>query len=167
MLVSNVRLGKNVDIDPSTSINNVVIGDNVKIAKRCSIYGSKENLLEIGMNSYIGMNSILNGFNGRLEIGAYVSVAQNVNIMCDSGPNASLKMQRIFPIEQGPVKIGDHCWIGANTVVMPNVIIEEYCVIAANSFVNRSFPRFSIIGGSPARLLRELAKEEIEKLLKE
>ena len=39
MKFSNINLGKNVEIDPSTSFNNVIIKDNVKIAKRCSIFG--------------------------------------------------------------------------------------------------------------------------------
>jgi acetyltransferase-like isoleucine patch superfamily enzyme len=164
MKFSNIRLGSNVEIEPSTTFNNVIIDDNVKIAKRCSIFGGSDNLLEIHKDSYVGMNSILNGFNAKVVIGSNVSIAQNVNIMADSGPNASTQMQKVFPIEEGPVKIGNHCWIGASAIIMPNVILGEYCIVAANSFVNQSFPAFSIIGGNPARLIRVLSKEEIEKI---
>ena len=55
-----------MEIDVSSSVNNVVIGDQVKIAKRCSIYGSPDCILEIGSGSYIGMNSVLNGFAAKL-----------------------------------------------------------------------------------------------------
>jgi acetyltransferase-like isoleucine patch superfamily enzyme len=160
MKFANINLGKDVEIDPSTTINNVIIGDQVKIAKRCSIYGSQENLLEIGECSYVGMNSILNGFAARLIIGKYVSIAQNVNIMTDSGPNASPSMQKVFPLEKGSVDIGNNCWIGASVIIMPNVNLGEYCIIAANSYVNKSFPAFSIIGGNPARLIRSFTEEE-------
>ena len=84
MKTANINLGDGVEIDSSSSVNNVIIGDHVKIAKRCSIYGSPENLLEIGDNSYVGMNSILNGYAAKLKIGKHVSIAQNVNIMVDS-----------------------------------------------------------------------------------
>lgn len=164
MKFSNIDLGSNVEIDPSTSVNNAKIGNNVKIAKRCSIYGGPENQLELGAGSYVGMNCVLNGFVEKLEIGKNVSIAQSVNIMVDSGPNASLLMQKIFPIEKGPIRIGNDCWIGANAVIMPNVTLEEFCIVGANSFVNRSFPAFSIIGGNPARLIRTFTAEEIEKL---
>lgn len=164
MKIANINLGINVDVHESTSINNVVIGDNVKIAKNCSIYGSESNLLIIGDNSYIGMNSILNGYSAKLVIGNHVSIAQNVNIMVDSGPNASLKMQKIFPITKANISIGDHTWIGASVIIMPNVIIGKYCVIAANSFVNKSFEDYCIIGGSPAKLIRKLTKEEIKEI---
>ena len=165
MKFSNIQLGINVEIDPSTSFNNVIIKDNVKIAKRCSIFGGPDNLLEIGTNSYVGMNSLLNGFAAKVTIGTNVSIAQNVNIMADSGPNASKKMQQLFPIEKGAIHIGDHCWIGANAIIMPNVELGEFSIVAANSYVNKSFPKYSIIGGSPARLIRKLSDEEIKKLI--
>ena len=69
-----------------------------------------------------------------------MSIAQNVNIMVDSGPNASPAMQRVFPTEKGPVTIGNHCWIGASAIIMPNVKLGEFCIVAANSYVNKSFP---------------------------
>jgi acetyltransferase-like isoleucine patch superfamily enzyme len=165
MKFANINLGKDVEIDPSSSINNVIIGDGVKIAKRCSIYGSSDNLLEIGTNSYVGMNSTLNGFAAKLVIGKNVSIAQNTNIMVDSGPNASPAMQSIFPLEKGPVIIGNDCWIGASAIIMPNVSLGEFCIVAANSYVNKSFPAFSIIGGNPARLIRSFTEDEKAKLL--
>lgn len=164
MKISNIRLGENVEIHKSTSINNVTIGDNVKIAKNCSIFGSLSEPLIIGNNSYIGMNSILNGYAAKLVIGDNVSIAQNVNIMVDSGPNASAKLQKIFPIQKGNIFIGDNSWIGASVIIMPNVNIGKYCIIAANCFVNSSFDDYSIIGGTPAKLIRKLTKEEIRKI---
>lgn len=164
MIFANIQLGNNVEIDPSSSINNIQIGDNVKIAKRVSAFGSKTHPLTIGEGTYIGMNCVLNGYAAPLSIGSHVSFAQNVNVMVDSGPNASEVMQRIFPLEHGPVSIGDHTWIGASAIIMPNVNIGKYCVIAAGSFVKNSFPDYSIIGGCPARLIRQLTDDEINKI---
>ncbi|HBH08622.1 MAG TPA: transferase [Rikenellaceae bacterium] len=166
MIYSNISLGDGVEIDPSSSVNNIAIGDNVKIAKRVSAFGSKNCPLRIGKNSYIGMNSILNGYAAELSIGEYVSIAQNVNMMTDSGPNASEICQRIFPITHGAITIGDHSWIGASSIIMPGVTIGKFCVVAAGSFVKQSFPDFSIIGGTPARLIRKLNDNEIKELTK-
>ena len=160
MKYANISLGVNVEIDPSTSFNNVIIGDNVKIGKRCSIFGGQDNLLELGKNTYVGMNTIINGFAAKVIIGENVSIAQNVNIMADSGPNASPDMQLIFPIEKGRINIGNNCWIGASSIIMPNVNLGEYCIVAANSYVNKSFPAYSIIGGNPARLIRMFTDDE-------
>jgi acetyltransferase-like isoleucine patch superfamily enzyme len=165
MKFANIKIGKDVEIDPSSTINNVIIGDRVKIAKRCSIYGGPDNQLELGADSYVGMHSIINGFAAKIIIGINVSISQNVNIMVDSGPNASPSMQKVFPLERSPIKIGNNCWIGANAIIMPNVTLGEFCIVAANSFVNKSFPAFSIIGGNPARLIRSFTEAEKKKML--
>lgn len=161
MKTSNIFLGKDVIIDPSSTFNNVKIGDNVKISKNCNIYGSSENILRIGKETTVAMGSLLNGYANKLLIGENVSIAQNVNIMTDSGPNASKEMQAYFPLVNGPVIIGNHSWIGANSIIMPNVNLGEFCVVAANSFVNRSFPSYSVIGGNPAKLIKKIIKAVI------
>lgn len=164
MKFANILLGENVTIDPSTSINNVTIGNNVKIAKRCSIFGGPDNVLEIRENSYVGMNTIINGFAAKVVIGSHVSIAQNVNIMADSGPNASNLLQQLFPLEKAAIAIGNHSWIGASAIIMPGVELGDFCIVAANSYVNKSFPGYAIIGGSPAKLIRMLTQTEINQL---
>ncbi len=161
MITSNINLGKNISIDTSASVNNVSIGDNTKIAGNVKIFGSVENQLVVGKSCYFGPNTIVEGFNAKVTIGDHVSFAQNINLMSGSGPNASEKMQKVFPILKGEVTLGDHTWIGASAVIMPNVTLGKYCVVAANSFVNKSFPDYSVIGGTPARLIRTLTQEEI------
>jgi acetyltransferase-like isoleucine patch superfamily enzyme len=164
MITGNIIIGENVYIDPSSKVNNVIIDDNVKIANGVNIFGSKACQLKIGQGSYIGPYCMLEGFNGKVTIGSFVSFAQRITLLTGSAPNASEKMQRIFPLLKGAVSIGDHTWIGAHCVIMPKVEIGKYCVVAANSFVNQSFPDYSILGGSPAKLLRKLTEEEIKKL---
>jgi acetyltransferase-like isoleucine patch superfamily enzyme len=160
MKIENIFLGEKTSIDSSTSINNIRVGDFVKVAKQCTLFGNPEFLLEIGKNSYVGMHTLIEGFNAHVVIGEYVSIAQHVAILSGSGPNASSAMQQVFPIVKGEVHIGDHSWIGTNSVIMPSVKLGRFCVVGVNSFVNTSFPDFSIIGGTPARLIRTLTEEE-------
>jgi acetyltransferase-like isoleucine patch superfamily enzyme len=160
MKVENIKLGDMVQVDSSSSINNIIIGNHVRVSKRCSLFGAPDHLLEIGDYSYIGMNAIIEGFNEKITIGKHVSLAPNVYIMAGSGPNASDALQKVFPIVKKPVTIGDHCWIGAGAVIMPGVQLGRFCVVGVNSFVNKSFPDFSVIGGSPARMIRELTPAE-------
>ena len=162
MITANIHLGSNVSIDKNSTINNVVIGRDTKIAAEVNIFGSEHNLLEIGESCYIGPKCLIEGYNAKVIIGSFVSFAQNINLMSGSGPNASLRMQKIFPIIKGPVIIGNHCWIGASVIIMPNVTMGKYCIIAANSFVNKSFDDYSVVGGSPAKLIRKLTTSEIE-----
>jgi len=160
MKIENVLLGEKVSIEATSSLNNIRIGDFVKVAKLCTLFGHPDFLLEIGAHTYIGMHTLIEGFNGRVVIGAHVSVAQRVTILSGSGPNASPPMQRVFPILKGEVHIGDHTWIGTNSVIMPGVSIGKFCVVGVNSFVNQSFPDFCIVGGTPARLIRKFSEDE-------
>jgi len=164
MEVSNISLGVNVIIDATSKINNATIGNDVKIAGQVNLFGSKLSPIIIGSETYIGPYCLLEGYNGAVKIGNNVSFAQRITLLSGSAPNGSQKMQQIFPIQKGPITIGNHTWIGAHVVIMPNVHIGHFCVVAANSFVNKSFPDYSIIGGTPAKLIRKLTDLEIEKL---
>ncbi len=165
MKEENIFLEDGVQVDPSSSLNNIRVGQGTKIAKRCSLFGAPGHLLEIGQGSYVGMNTLIEGFNARVRLGAHVSLAQNITILSGSGPNASPEMQRVYPIERGEVHIGDHTWIGTGSVIMPGVTLGRFCVVGVNSFVTDSFPDFSIVGGTPARLLRTFTPEEQNKIL--
>lgn len=169
MKYNNIIIKGNVEIDPSSmgGLNNAIINDGVKIAKNCSLFGGPGNLLEIGENTYIGMNTIMNGYADKITIGTNVSFGANVYLMVDSGPNASNKLQRLYPVEHGPITIGNHCWIGSESLILPNVTLGDFCIVAANSFVKKSFPPYSIIGGTPAKLIRQMTQEEIIILNKE
>ena len=164
MITANIHLGSNISIDKSSTINNVMIGSDTKIAGNVNIFGSEHNLLEMGESCYIGPKCLIEGFNAKVTIGSHVSFAQNVTLISGSGPNASTRMQKIFPVLIGPVVIGNHAWIGAGVIIMPNVTIGKFCVVAANSFVNKSFDDYSIIGGNPAKLIRKLTESEIKTL---
>lgn len=56
-----------------------------------------------------------------------------------------------------PVVIGDDCWVGGNTTIMPGVTIGRGCTIGAGSVVTRDIPDFSVAVGSPARVVKSVA----------
>ncbi|KAG6024055.1 hypothetical protein E4U41_001872 [Claviceps citrina] len=53
-----------------------------------------------------------------------------------------------------PVEIGDDCWIGGNTTIMPGVKIGKGCTVGSGSVVTRSIPDFSVAVGTPARVIK-------------
>ncbi len=56
--------------------------------------------------------------------------------------------------EAKPVHIGEDVWIGANCIILPGVTIGAGAVIAAGSIVTKDVIAGSIVGGSPAKLIR-------------
>lgn len=58
------------------------------------------------------------------------------------------------------VCLGDACWIGMNSVILPGVILGAHTVVGAGSVVTRSFTEgHSVIAGCPARRIREVNPE--------
>ena len=54
------------------------------------------------------------------------------------------------------VTIGNDCWIGGSTVIMPGVTIGNGCTIGAGSVVTRDVPPFSVAIGSPAKVVKKV-----------
>lgn len=57
---------------------------------------------------------------------------------------------------EGGVAIGDNCWLGANVVILPNVNLGNHVVVAAGAVVTKSFGSNCIIGGVPAKVIKQL-----------
>jgi len=49
--------------------------------------------------------------------------------------------------------IGDNCFIGAHSIVLPGVTIGDNCIVAAGSLVARNVPARSLVTGNPARVV--------------
>ena len=58
------------------------------------------------------------------------------------------------------ITIGDNCWLAANVVVLPGVTLGNHVVAAAGAVVTKSFPSNCLIGGVPAKIIKELPEYE-------
>jgi len=57
-----------------------------------------------------------------------------------------------------PVKIGDRCFLGYNSVIMPGVIIGNDVIVGAGAIVTRFVPDGAVVGGVPARIIGRTAE---------
>ena len=90
-----------------------------------------------------------------VEIGDNVLLAPGVHIYTATHP---LDPQaRKSHLEYGrPVRIGNNVWIGGRSVVCPGVTIGDHCVIGAGSVVTRDIPAGMVAVGSPARVIKSV-----------
>lgn len=118
--------------------------------------------VRIGQGSEIGERCRISIANS-LNMGKKVLLSPNVYITdCDH----EYRNLEVPVIDQGivqkgqAVSIGDGSYIGINTVIVGNVKIGKHCVIGANSVVTKDVPDYCVAVGSPARVIKNIAKTE-------
>lgn len=113
-------------------------------------------VVEIGHKSYINHDSEIR-CRERVTIGNNVSIAYNVLIQ-DSDYHTTYDEAGSPKPETLPITIEDNVWIGANAIILKGVALGEGCVVAAGSVVTKSAPAHSLIGGNPARVIKQNLK---------
>jgi carbonic anhydrase/acetyltransferase-like protein (isoleucine patch superfamily) len=68
------------------------------------------------------------------------------------------------PISTKGIVIGDDVWVGANVVVLDGVTIGAHAILAAGAIVTRDVPEYAIVGGNPARVLRDRRAPTVTKV---
>lgn len=66
------------------------------------------------------------------------------------------------PSELRPTFIGRDAWIGADSIVMAGVKVGDGAIVAANSVVTKDVPAYTIVGGSPAKVIKQRFDSEEE-----
>lgn len=114
--------------------------------------------IHVGKNFYANFNSIF------LDI-CPITIGDN----CMFGPNVQLyaathplhPVKRNSGLEYGkPITIGDNVWLGGGVVITPGVTLGDNVVVAAGSVVTKSFPDNCVIGGNPAKIIKEIELDE-------
>jgi len=108
--------------------------------------------LRFGSSVAVGENVVLRA-GGGLTIGNRVLIAAGAAIVTVGHP---LEPPRWGEVTAFPVVIGDDVWIGVNAVVLPGVTIGNGAVVAAGAVVTEDVPPFTLVGGVPARVLRNV-----------
>lgn len=131
------------------------IGINTKIVG--PLYVSAE--LEIGDNCWIGRELKCEG-NGKVIIGDNCDIAPNVTFLT-GGHQIGDKNRRAGEGEIYTIKIGNGCWLCANSTLGKNITIGDSSIIAACACVMKSFGSNIIVGGVPSNIIRSLENENI------
>lgn len=112
---------------------NIRVGKNVFINSGCHF--QDQGGITIGDGSLIGHNVVLATINHGLD-------------PARRGDN--------YP---SPVVIGKNVWIGSNATVLPGVTVGDGAVVAAGAVVTKDVPSMTVVGGVPARIIKNIALE--------
>jgi acetyltransferase-like isoleucine patch superfamily enzyme len=119
--------------------------------------GDGSQTLIIGDGTYIGRLVQINAWRS-VAIGSNVLIADRVFISdADhnfTDTNIPIRLQGDSFI--GAVTLKDGCWIGIGAVILPGVTIGRNAVVAANAVVTKDVPDCVVVGGIPAKIIKQL-----------
>ncbi len=90
-----------------------------------------------------------------IKVGKGTRIGESVTIM-DHEAHGLAPESRTEIGEIGEVTIGEDVWIGNNVMILKNSVIGDNTIVAAGAIVSGNFPSNVIIGGIPAKVIRQL-----------
>lgn len=105
------------------------------------------------LNNFQGFGNYYQNFDGNIIIGKGTYIAPNVGIItANHDPN---DLEKHLPGKD--VVLGEKCWIGMNSVILPGVVLGNHTIVGAGSVVTKSFPDGNcVIAGNPAKIIKKL-----------
>lgn len=161
-------------------LHEVVTNPNIHVKGQHSYYSDCwDNGFEQSVVRYLHGDEVSRQWEPRWEIdelyiGDYVCIGAEVVILMGGNHTHRIDWFSLYPfmdvideayIGKGDTHIKDGVWLGMRAMIMPGVTIGEGAVVAANSVVTKDVEPYSIVGGSPAKLVKHrFDKPVIEEL---
>lgn len=150
--INNVKLGENVKIFDFVNLYGCTIGDNSKVG----------TFVEIQKNASVGKNCKISSHTFICEgvhIGNNVFVGHNVTFINDKHPRAanpdgSLQTEADWKVIETYIK--DGASIGSSSTIMCGITIGENAIVGAGAVVTKDVPPNSIVAGVPAKVIRKI-----------
>jgi maltose O-acetyltransferase len=113
-----------------------------------------------GKNTYFGDYAFLNYMcdiidNNEVRIGSHVMFGPSVHIFTAAHDLQAEARIRGWEIAK-PVTIEDNVWLGGGALILPGVRIGKNAVVGAGAVVTKDVPANTIVGGNPAKVIREI-----------
>ena len=162
----NIHLGKNCTIENFCILDGfcsdkLIIGENSKIGAyseiRCTSHFSKYGKgFELGSNSGIGKFAFF-GASGGIKIGNDVIMGEYVSFHSENHNFTSKdELIRNQGVTSKGIEIGNNVWVGAKVTFLDGTNIKDGSVVAAGAVVKGDFPPNVVIGGVPAKIIKNI-----------
>jgi carbonic anhydrase/acetyltransferase-like protein (isoleucine patch superfamily) len=143
-----------------------VLGNGAWVAPGAHVMGD----VVLGADASVWYNSVVRGDVHRIRIGARTNIQDLSLVHIDTGTAPTHIGDDVTVGHKAIIHgctIEDRCLIGMGAIILSGAHIAEECLVGAGSLVppGKSYPRRSLLMGSPARVVREVTDEEVEAFL--
>lgn len=156
------KIGKDCNIRPILNLNNaenIEFGDDVSLGIFCWV-GTNNSLksqpkLKIRSHVHIGAYSMIIAAN-KIIVGNNVVMSERVTVLDHFHGYEDINKPVIDQpiVSKGQIEIEDDCFIGINSVILGNIKIGKHVVVGANSVITHDVPPYSVVAGSPAKIIK-------------
>lgn len=112
--------------------------------------------IRIGKNVFINSGAMFTDLGG-ITLEDNVLIAPRVSILTVNHPEQPNQRRGLI---LKPVVIRKNAWIGAGATILPGVTVGENAIVAAGAVVAKDVPPNTVVGGIPARVLKNIATEK-------
>ncbi|WP_426479342.1 DapH/DapD/GlmU-related protein [Chryseobacterium sp. CBSDS_008] len=116
------------------------------------LYINNGTNLHIGKNVFINFDCTFLSLGG-ITIEDNVLIGPKVSLLSEGHPLQPAERDSLVP---GKIHIKKNAWIGANSTILPGVTIGENAVVAAGAVVSKDVAANTVVGGIPAKLIRNI-----------
>jgi carbonic anhydrase/acetyltransferase-like protein (isoleucine patch superfamily) len=140
----------------------IIKGKQVFIADTARVFGN----VTLGNHCSIWFGAVLRGDADQIIVGSNSNVQENAVVHVDSG--FPVRIGKHCIIGHGAIVHGatlaNHVLVGMHATILNGAKIGNFCIIGANALVteNMQIPDYSIVMGSPGKVVKQLSKEHIE-----
>jgi dTDP-4-amino-4,6-dideoxy-D-glucose acyltransferase len=162
-------VGNNVRLSDKASYyncQNIQLGNNVRVDDFC-VLSAGEGGIKIGSYVHIAVYCSIIG-NGTVTLSDFSGLSSRVSIYSSSDDYSGASMTNpTLPLEftnvhHASVMIGRHVIIGAGSIILPGVTLEECVAIGALSLVKKDCQSFGIYMGAPAKRIGDRKRNLLE-----
>lgn len=108
------------------------------------------------LNNFMVGGGYYQASGAKIVIGRGTYIAPNVGLITANHDLSNLDKHN----EAKPIFLGEKCWIGMNSVILPGITLGTSTIVAAGSVVTKSFTEGNcIVAGNPAKKIRDLKVE--------
>ena len=108
------------------------------------------------LNNFQSYGIYFQNFRAKIFIGRGTYIGPNVGLITSNHDSNDITQHT----SSHDIHIGEKCWIGMNSVLLPGIVLERGTIVGAGAIVTKSFHEENIvIAGNPAKIIKRISAE--------